>query len=137
MSHQVSRQDTQKRLSCWLASQDWARWRGLGYTQRKARELISGSCLGAMANFLSFNRTHFRAVTALVTGYNTLRRHFHLQGFLDSQLCRRCGVKEETSAHILFECESLASLRHAYLGSFFLELEDIKSISLGGHLELQ
>jgi len=33
-------------------------------------------------------------------------------------------------AHILCECEALASLRHAYLGSFFLEPEDIKSISL-------
>jgi len=35
-------------------------------------------------------------------------------------------VKEETSAHILCECEALASLRHAYLGTFFLEPEDIK-----------
>jgi len=34
--------------------------------------------------------------------------------------------------HILCECEALASLRHAYLGFFFLESEDInKSISLG------
>ena len=35
--------------------------------------------------------------------------------------------------HILCECEALASHRHAYLGSFFLEPEDIKSISLGGN----
>jgi len=42
-----------------------------------------------------------------------------------------CGVKEETPAHILCEYEALASLRHAYLGSFSLEPEDIKSISLG------
>jgi len=41
------------------------------------------------------------------------------------------GVKEETSAHILCECEALAALRHRYLGSFFLEPEDVKSISLG------
>jgi len=40
-------------------------------------------------------------------------------------------VKEETSAHILCDCEVLASLTHMHLGSFFLELEDIKSISLG------
>jgi hypothetical protein len=40
-------------------------------------------------------------------------------------------VKGETSAHILCEYEALASLRHAYLGSFFLEPEDIKSINLG------
>ena len=48
----------------------------------------------------------------------------------DSPLCRRCGAEEETSAHILCEREALASLRHVYLGSFFLEPEDIKSISL-------
>jgi hypothetical protein len=38
---------------------------------------------------------------------------------------------EETSAHILYECEALASLRHVHLGSFFLEPKDIQSISLG------
>jgi len=52
-------------------------------------------------------------------------------GLLDSPLRRRCGAKEETSAHILCECEALASPRHGYLGSSFLEPEDIKSISLG------
>jgi len=40
-------------------------------------------------------------------------------------------VREETSAHILCECEALASLRHAYLGSFVLEPEVIKSLGLG------
>jgi hypothetical protein len=66
---------------------------------------------------------------ARVFGHNTLRRHLHLL-LLDSPLCRRCGGKGAISAHILCECEALASLRHAYLGSFFLEPEDIKSISL-------
>jgi len=40
-------------------------------------------------------------------------------------------VREETSAHILCECEALASLRHMYLDSFFLEPEDIRSLGLG------
>ena len=40
-------------------------------------------------------------------------------------------MREETSAHILCECEALASLRRVYLGSFFLELEDFKSLGLG------
>ena len=52
-------------------------------------------------------------------------------GLSDSPLCRRYGAEDETSAHILCECEALASLRRTYLGSFFLESEDIKSISLG------
>ena len=42
-------------------------------------------------------------------------------------------MREETSAHILCECEALASLRHPYLGSFLLEPEDIKSFGLGAN----
>jgi len=94
-------------------------------------ELISGPCLGAKARFLSFNRTQSRTDTGLLTGHNALRRHLHLMGLLDSPLCRGCGVKEETSAHILCEFEASASFGHAYLGSFFLGPEDIRSISLG------
>jgi hypothetical protein len=61
----------------------------------------------------------------------TLRRSLHLIGLSDSPLCGRCGAEDETLAHILCECEALASLRHVYLGSFFLEPEDIKSVNLG------
>jgi len=64
-------------------------------------------------------------------GHNTLRKHLYLLGLHDSPLCSKFGAGEETSAHILCECESLASLRHAHLGSFFLQLEDIKILSLG------
>jgi hypothetical protein len=71
-----------------------------------------------------------RAVTGFLTGHNTMRRHLHLMELSDSPLCR-CGAEDETSAHILCECEALASLRHAYLSSFFLEPEDIKNIILG------
>ena len=60
-----------------------------------------------------------------------MRRYLHPVGLSDSPLCRRCEAEEETSAHILCECEALASHRHVYLGSFFLEPEDIKSVSLG------
>ena len=45
-------------------------------------------------------------------------------------------MRKETSAHIC-ECEALASLRNAYLGSLFLQPDNIKSFKLGGHLELQ
>jgi hypothetical protein len=89
-----------------------------------------GPCLGAKARFLSFKRTQSRAVTSLLTGHNTLSRYLYLIGLSDSPLCRR-GAEDETSAHILCKCEALASLRHVYLGSFFLEPEDINSIRLG------
>jgi hypothetical protein len=49
----------------------------------------------------------------------------------DSPLCRKCGTEDETSAHILCRYEeAIALIRRAYLGSFFLEPEDIKSQNL-------
>ena len=80
---------------------------------------------------MTFNRTQSRTVIGLLSGHNTLRRHLYLLGLQDSPLCRKCGTMEETPAHILCECEALASLRHAYLSSFFLEPKDVQSISLG------
>jgi len=44
-------------------------------------------------------------------------------------------VREETSAHILCEFEGLDSLRHVYLGHFFLEPEDINSLSMEDKLK--
>jgi len=83
--------------------------------------------------FMTFNRIQSRVVTGLLMGHNTLRRHLYLLGLLDRPLCRKCRVEEETSAHILCECKALASLRHAYLGSIFLEPEDIRSLGLGAN----
>ena len=121
------------RDSCWLANQHREKWRGLSYTQRQARELISGPCLGAKARFLSFNRTQSRAVTGLLTGHNNLRRHLHVLGLTDSPLCRKCGVSEKTSVHILCEYGALTSLRYVHLCSPFLEPEDIKKINVGAN----
>jgi hypothetical protein len=94
----VSGQDIRRRIRRWLVNQHWICWQGLGDTQRQARELISGPCLGAKARFLSFNRTKSRSVTGLLTGRNTLRRRVHLTGLSDSPLCSRCGAEDETSA---------------------------------------
>jgi len=47
-------------------------------------------------------------------------------GLSDIKLCSECGEENETSTHILCEYEALASLRHAYQGSFFLDPQDIK-----------
>ena len=83
------------------------------------------------AILLSFNRTQSRAVIGLLTGHNTLRRHLHVMGLSNNPTCRKCGVEEETSVHILGECEALASLRHRYLGSFFLNPEDVRMLGVG------
>jgi len=51
-------------------------------------------------------------------------------GLSKNPICRKCG-SEETSVHILCECEALASLRHSYLGFFFLDPEDVGKLGMG------
>jgi len=80
---------------------------------------------------LRVNRTQSRAVIGLFTGRNTLRRHFYLLGLLASPLCRKCRVTDETLAHIVCEYEAVASLRHAYLGSFSCSLTIFKVYAWG------
>jgi hypothetical protein len=127
----VSRQELRNKISCWLGNQHRRKWQNLGSTQQQARELILGPCQGTRVRFLSFNRTQSRVDTGLLTGHNTLCRHLHLMGLMDSPLCRKYGVEEETSAHTLCQREALASIRHVHLGSFFLEPEDINTLGTG------
>ena len=51
-------------------------------------------------------------------------------GLCNDPICRKCGTEEEISVHILCECEALASLMHAHLGSFFLD-PDIRVLGMG------
>ena len=129
----VSRQNMRNKMKRWMKNQHLALWRGPCSTQRQARELISGPNLATGARLLSFyrNRTQIRVVVGLLTRHNTLRRHLHVMGLSNDPACRKCGTEEETSVHILCVCEALASLRHQYLGSFFLDPEDIRVLGVG------
>jgi len=70
-------------------------------------------------------------VTSLLIGHNTMTRHFYIMGLIDSPFCRRCGEEKETSAYVLCECEASSTIRHTYLVYFFLDSEDVRSLSPG------
>jgi hypothetical protein len=128
---EVSRQTIRRKMKRWMEKQHLALWGGPCSTHRQAGELISGPNLATAARLLSFNRTQSRVVVGLITGHNTLRRHLHIMGLCDNPICRKCDTGVESSVHIFCECEALASLRHTYLGSFFLNPEDITLLGVG------
>ena len=127
----VSRQNIRRKTKRWMENQRLVLCRGPCSTHRQAGELIYGPYLATRAWLLSFIRTKSRVVIGLLTGHNTLRRHLYVMGLSNNPTCRKCGTEEQTSVHTLCECEALASLRHTYLGSFFLDPEDIRKLSLG------
>jgi ribonuclease HI len=126
----VSRQCIRGEIQCWSDRQHLVRWWGLVGTVVQAQELISGPNIAARTELVSFNRAQSRVVIGLLAGHNTLRRHLHIMGLLDSPVCRKCGARQETSAHVLCECEALATLRHIHLGSFSLDPENVRDLSL-------
>jgi len=95
------------------------------------RELICGPDPATGARLFSLNRIQTKVVIGLLRGHNTLRRHLCLMGIGNYPRCRKCGTEEENSVHILCECEALASLRYIYLGSFFLDPDDITKLGVG------
>jgi len=99
-------------------------------TQRQPGKLILGLSPSAKTRLLSLNRTQSRAVIGLLTGHNTLRRHLHLIRLIVPYV-GGVGWRIKPWSAFFVKCEALASLRHAYLASFFLDPMDIKSLSLG------
>ena len=106
-----------------------------GQSEESVSVKTSGVCSGPIpatkTRLLSPNRTQSRVVTGLLTGYNTLRRHLCVMELSNNPTCRRCGAEEDTSVHILCECEALASFGHAHMCSFFLDPEDTMNLSIG------
>jgi hypothetical protein len=127
----VSRQNIRRKIKHWIDNQHLVMWRGPCSPQRHARELISGSNWATRARLLSCNRTQSRVVIGLLTGHNTLRWHLYVMGLSSNPICRKCGTEEETSVHVLCECEALASLRHLHLGFFLLDPEDSRKLNIG------
>ena len=85
--------------------------RGPCSIHRQAAELTSGPDLATRARLLSSNTTQSRVVIDLLTGHNTLGRHLYIMGLSNNPIFRKCGTEEETSVHVVCECEDLSSLR--------------------------
>ena len=67
---------------------------------------------------INMDRPQFSRMCQLITGHNYMRRHEGLVNHLEGEqlLCRLCGEEEETSYHIIGECDALATQRLANFG---------------------
>jgi hypothetical protein len=93
--------------------------RGLITTQRLTSKLISGPSPTAKTRLVSFNRTV----------RNTLKTHLYLTGQISSSYV---AVEQRKKPQPTF-CVSAKLWLHTcvYLGSFFFNPEDVKSLNLG------
>ena len=68
---------------------------------------------------INCNKNNLRLIVGLFTGHCCLRKYLKDINITSSANCRYCNKADETSFHILCECEDLALLRKKFLGDFF------------------
>ena len=83
---------------------------------RQAKLLIGDYSRKRSNNYLKLGKSKLRIATGLLTGHCKLRYHLKNMGLETDPSCRKCGEADETSAHILLECEALARSRLLRLG---------------------
>ena len=96
--------------------------------QRQAKELNPDILSSRHKDLLKLNRNGLRRVIGLLTGHCTLKRHLNIMGISSDPLCRGCRLEEETSRHILCECEVFSAQRFEHLGRHLLEPWELHDI---------
>ena len=79
-------------------------------------------------HLLRLNREQFSRAIRWLTGHCFLNRHNHLlypTEYPDPQ-CRLCNLNEETSSHIICECEALCYVRYFHFQELLLPLSPIQ-----------
>jgi hypothetical protein len=75
-------------------------------------------------DLLRLNRDQLRWVVGLLTGHYHLEGHLFKLGLTADPICERCLEGDESSTHILCDCEAVAWTRFRHLGQYFLEPSD-------------
>jgi hypothetical protein len=90
----------------------------------QANGLISGPSATSTKDMLKLNRDQLRWIVGLFTGHCHLNGHHFKQGLTVDLTCGRCLEEDESSTHVLCDCEASAHLRFRHLGQFFMESSD-------------
>ena len=81
-------------------------------------------------HLLRLNRNNFGRAIRWLTGHCFLNRHNHLLNPADTPnpQCRLCDFEQETSSHIICQCEALSHTRYFHFQDLFLPLAPIPYI---------
>jgi hypothetical protein len=63
-------------------------------------------------------------VVGLLTEHCHLKGHLFKLGLTDHPICERCLEVDESSIHILCDCEAVAYTRFRHFGQYFMESSD-------------
>jgi hypothetical protein len=91
---------------------------------KQAKELTSGPSARRTKNLPKLNRDQLRWIVGLFTRRCHLKRHLFKLGLTDDLSCERSLEEDESTTHVLCDCEATAHLRFHHLGQFFMKHSD-------------
>jgi hypothetical protein len=111
------------------AVRNWTNRNHKGYWEsttglREAKRPIQGASARRTKDLLKLNRDQLRCVVGLLTGHCHLKGHLFNLGLTDDLICERCLEEDESTTHILCDCEAVAHIRFRHLGQIFMEPSD-------------
>jgi ribonuclease HI len=112
-----------KQQSLKLWNQQWANSQNC----RQTKIFFPEVDIAKSNHLLRLNRDHFGRAMRWLTGHCFLNRHNFLLYPTETTdpLCRLCNMEDETSSHIICQCEALYLVRHYHFQEFLLPLSPI------------
>ena len=99
---------------------------------RQAKLLIGKHLSEAwLVELRKFDRRQLRLTVGLLTGHWRVNYHLSKMGLSHSADCRWCHLEEETTEHLLCECQGWAVLRQKIDGSPYLDAGKLRDLDLG------
>lgn len=109
--------------ACKQVIREWTKRKHLDHwnntpKQDIGKRLIQKVSEKIISEFTSLDRSKLRKVVGFVTGHFHFRKHMRTMGVWEgSPLCRLCGGEDETSQHIIFNCEAMNLYRYNIFGA--------------------
>ena len=123
-------------LEKWLKRMALKRWQeetGMRQAKLLVGERPSESWLKELGRF---NRRRLRLAVGWLTGHWRVNYHLSKMGLSRSADCRWCQEEEETTEHLLCECQAWSEIRHKVLGYPCLEAGQLRELNLNSLLLL-
>jgi hypothetical protein len=99
-----------KAVRDWTSRKHKEYWESLtGLRQEKG--LIQRPSARRTKGLLRLNRDQLRWVVGVLTGHCHLKGHIFKLGLINDPICERCLEEDESTTHILCDCEAVAHIR--------------------------
>ena len=108
---------------------------------RQTKHFFPGPALRLSKELMKYGRTYFSALVQVITGHNFLNRHNSLVELgevdIDIAKCSYCNddEAEESSAHIISQCDAFAAKRMQIFGNPYFSTEEFALIKASKLIE--